>query len=527
MLRPSLPRGLFLAAACVRSATAAAAAAPPNMVFILSDDLGFGELSIMPRGPSGNTNITTPHIDALFRSGMVFSDAYCGEAVCAPSRNALMTGQHTGHTWIRGTLAGADGHGLPLRASDTTFFELLRAQGYHVACVGKWSMGWWNTTGAPDTRCDEYFGVVDQAFAHNMYPSTLTPDYVWRFPSSNGSLAPERVLFPENVNASRERCMAPGNDCAWAHAQWTDAAVRVINAQAARERAARALGGGAAKPLFLYLAFTDPHAGGWSDEVEAGNPVPSDDGPARRYSNESQWPPTERDHASVIANFQDADVGTIVALLGSTGLRANTAVFFASDNGASNEGGSAAGGYHDYSFFESSGPLRGFKRCLTEGGIRTPFAVSWPGVVPAGATSNYTVAFWDVLPTVAELAGVPKGRLPAKIDGVSFAAELRGQHALQAPRPPLYFEFCTATHPPGVAKKGVGWAHAMRNGTWKAVSFFSSDPLELYDLATDLGETRNVAAQHPDVIAAFEAFAKAAHEDNPNFPVGDANCVPS
>ena len=504
------------------AASASAAAPPPNMVFILSDDLGFAEPSFMPRGPSGNRNISTPNIDALAQSGMVFTDAYAGEAVCAPSRNALMTGQHTGHTWIRGNLPGADGHGLPLRASDTTFFELLRAQGYHVACVGKWSMGWWNSTGAPDTRCDEYFGVVDQAFAHNMYPSTLTPDDVWRFPASDGRLAPERVLFPTNVNASRDRCMAPGNTCEWDHDQWTGAALQIIAAQAERERAAREAGGGAAaKPLFLYLAYTDPHAGGWNGEVEAGNPVPSDDGPARAYSNESSWPFQERDHASVISNFQDRDVGRIVALLESTGLRESTVVFFASDNGASDEG------QHDYMFFESSGPLRGFKRCLTEGGIRTPFVVSWPGTVPAGASSNLTVAFWDLMPTVAELAGIEKGALPAGIDGVSFAAEMLGHPEAQSPHPPLYWEFCTAAHPPGVARTGVGWAHAMRNGTWKAVSFFSDSKLELYDLATDLGETTNVAAHHPDVIAAFEAFAKAAHTDNPNFPVGDAKCSPS
>jgi arylsulfatase A-like enzyme len=457
-MRALLLLQLLLAAA----AAAAGASAAPNMVFILSDDLGFSEPSFQPRGPGGNRNVTTPNIDALARSGMVFTDAYCGEAVCAPSRNSLMTGQHTGHTWIRGNLAGADGHGLPLRANDTTFFELLRAQGYHVACVGKWSMGWWNTTGAPDTRCSEYFGVVDQAFAHNMYPSTDTPDDVWRYPASDGSLAPERVLFPTNVNASRDRCMAPGNDCMWDHDQWTGAALRVISAQAERERAAREAGGPAAKPLFLYLAYTDPHAGGWSGEAEDGNPVPSDDGPARSFSNESSWPFQERDHASVISNFQDADVGRIVALLESTGLRSSTAVFFASDNGASDEG------HHDYMFFESSGPLRGFKRCLTEGGIRTPFVVSWPGTVPAGSTTNYTIAFWDMMPTAAELAGVPKSALPAGIDGVSFAAEMRGQHALQAPHPPLYWEFCTNTHPPGVTRTGVGWAHAMRNGTWSA-----------------------------------------------------------
>jgi len=505
--------------AVVSSAVAAAAVAAPNMIFVLSDDLGFAEVSSQPRGSGGNTNITTPHIDALFASGMVFSDAYVGEAVCAPSRNSLMTGQHTGHTWIRGNDGGPDGHGLPLRPTDVTFFELLRVQGYHIACVGKWGVGYWNTTGAPSTRCDEYFGVLDQNLAHNLYPAPADGDNVWRYPASNGDLVEEAISFPSNVNASRERCMTPGNDCVWVHDQWTGAAIAVLNAQAERERLARESGGGT-KPLFLYLAYTDPHAGGWSGTVEVGNPVPSDDGPARSYSNETTWPPTERDHASVIANFQDADVGKIVALLETNGMRSNTAIFFASDNGASNEGD------HSYMFFESSGPLRGFKRCLTEGGIRTPFAVSWPGTIPAGVTSNLTVAFWDVLPTVAELAGIAQSVLP-KIDGVSFAPTLLGQTGKQVEHPPLYWEFCTQAHPPGVTRTGVGWGHAVRNGTWKAVSFFYDQPLELYNLATDLGETTNVAAKHPSIVAAFNAFAQAAHEDNPHFPVGDKACKPS
>ena len=147
--------------------------------------------------------------------------------------------------------------------------------------------------------------------------------------------------------------------------------------------------------------------------------------------------------------------------------------------------------------------------------------------MPANSSSNFTIAFWDMLPTIAELAGIEKSALPAGIDGVSFAAELRGLPQSQAPHPPLYWEFCSSVHAPGVTRTGVGWAHAMRNGTWKAVSFFSDSKLELYDLATDLGETTDVAAQHPEVIAAFEAIAKSAHEDNPNFPVGDKNCRPS
>lgn len=507
-------------AAGVAASTAAAAAAafsappPPNFVFILSDDLGFGELSIAPRGAPVNTNISTPNIDALFRSGMQFSDAYCGEAVCAPSRNALMTGQHTGHTLIRGNAPGADGHGLPLRANDTTWLQLLQAQGYETYCVGKWGLGWVETTGAPNLKgCGTVFGGLDQAEVHDMYP--FEPDWTWRFPAANGSRVWEGVPFPTNANASRSRCMAAGNDCVWIHDQWTQHALAAIAAEGAKRRAL----GEAARPFALYLAYTDPHAGGWNGEVEAGNPVPSDAGPVHNYSAlGASWPPAERDHASVIANFQDASVGQVVAALEREGLRASTAVVFASDNGASNEGS------HDYMFFTSSGPLRGFKRCLFEGGIRTQFAVSWPGTVPANSVSGRPIAFWDVLPTFAELAGVPAASLPAGIDGVSFAQELLGGAPPEAK--PLYWEFCTGVHADGV-KGGKGWGQAVRSGDMKIVRFFEADPFALYNLTADIGETTDLAAQHPDVVKRLAAVAAAAHVEDPNFPSGDAACSSS
>ena len=358
--------------------------------------------------------------------------------------------------------------------------------------------------------CDTYFGVIDQAFAHNMYPNA--PDYTWRF-DGPGTTA-FGVGYPNNVNASRERCMAPGNTCTWAHDLWTAEALRVLGEQADAEALAAATGAAAPPPLFLYLAYTDPHAGGWAGTEEAGNPVPSDAGRVD-YSKEA-WPLPERDHASVIANFLDADVGKVVALLEARGMRTGTAVAFASDNGASNEGN------HDYMFFESSGPLRGFKRCLTEGGIRTPFAVSWPGTVAPGV-SAYPVAFWDWLPTVADLGGLPPSAWPANLDGVSFKAELLGLP--QQPHPPLYWEFCTDTLPPGAPRRGKGWRQAVRNGTWKGVSFFSADDtMALYDLSTDPSEASDESKKHPEMVAAMMAFAKAAHVESPVFPSGDKAC---
>lgn len=412
---------LLLLAAAAR----ASASSPVNFLFILSDDLGYGEVSFTPGRT--NTNISTPHLAALASQGMVFSRAYTGAPVCAPSRGALMTGKHTGHATIRGNRGTPDGGDFPLLPSpgDRTFLQALRDAGYHVSCVGKWGLGSVRGPGdAIDKGCSDYYGVMGQSEAHNMYPTQA--NFTWRWPAANGSASWEALPFPANAQASRATCMAPGSGCVWTHDLWTRAALAALAANAQRSPP---------PPLFLYLAYTDPHAGGWGGEAEQGNPVPSDG----RFAAEA-WPDAEKDHASVIENFQDRDVGALVAALDAGGLADSTAVFFASDNGASNEGD------HDYAFFGSSGPLRGFKRCLTEGGIRTPLLVRLPGVVPAGVVSDFPVAFWDLGDTILELAGVPE-RL--RQDGASFAAVLASPTgAAPGPPRPLYFEFCACALPP-------------------------------------------------------------------------------
>ena len=486
----------------------------PDMLFILSDDLGFGEVGFTQGASRQNTNISTPAIDALAAAGVIFTDAYVGAPVCAPSRGAFMTGFHTGHATIRGN-KGTGGHDFPLRATDVTFLSSLSSAGYHVTCVGKWGMGWLSSSGAPDVHgCDEYYGVLDQNEAHDMYPSD---DYfTWRFPAANGSRVWQPLPFPANINASRARCMATGNTCVWSHDLWTDAALAAINAQGERRAAAAAAGAPAPPPMFLYLAYTDPHAGGWLDnDAEQGNPVPSDGA----FANEA-WPVVERDHASVIQNFQDRDVGRLVAATEAAAAAGGSApwlIAFASDNGASNEGG------HNYAFFDSSGPLRGFKRCLTEGGIRTPLALRWPGHIAPGSRVTAPVAFWDLGPTLLELAGVPPAGWPQGIDGVSFAAAALGGAAPATSV--LYWEFCTAVHPPLEPRKGAGWGHAVRLGDWKAVSFFVDQPLRLYNLSADIYEVNDVASAHPAVVAQLTAIAKAQHVDSPDFPVD--NCSPS
>lgn len=481
---------------------------PPNMIWIMADDLGYGEVSIMPG--RFNTNISTPNIDALFQSGTWFTDAYCGQAVCAPSRASLMTGYNQGHCWIRGNYPGTDGHGLPLRQQDTTFLQILQSNGYHVACIGKWGLGWVDNSGAPHLKgCDEYFGVLDQNYAHNMYPSLA--NFTWRYPASNGDLTYEAIPYPENVNASREQCMGNISSCTWTHDLWTNAALATI---ANQSNGKYRNPDGTTKPIFIYLAYTDPHAGGWTGTEEEGNPVPSDG----NFAGETTWPDPEKDHASVIQNYLDQDVGRIINALETNNLRKNTAVFFASDNGASNEGN------HDYMFFGSSGPLRGFKRCLTEGGIRTAFTVSWPGTIPARVKTNYTTAFWDMMPTIIDMAGISSSQLPTDIDGISIWNVLSGQGTVPT-HPPLYWEFCTSAHPPGVNRTGPGWGHAVRIDNWKGVSFFEDQSLFLYDLSTDLGETTDVSGQNPTIIAQMEAYSKKTHVDNPYFPI--KNCVPS
>ena len=496
------------------SRSSSLAADAPDILFILSDDLGFGEVGFT-QGTRTNTNISTPAIDALAAAGVIFSDAYVGAPVCAPSRGTLMTGLHTGHATIRGNKALA-GHDFPLRASDATFLSSLSSSGYTVSCVGKWGLGWLTSSGAPNLHgCDEFYGVLDQNEAHDMYPSD---DYfTWRFPAANGSRVWQALPFPANVNASRARCMAAGNTCVWAHDLWTEAALAAVAAQAARRTAAAAAGAPAPPPMFLYLAYTDPHAGGWLDnDAEEGNPVPSDGAFAA-----APWPVVERDHASVIQNYQDRDVGRLVAATeaaAASGGGAPWLIAFASDNGASNDGG------HHYAFFDSSGPLRGFKRCLTEGGIRTPLALRWSGRISPGSVVKAPIAFWDLAPTLLDLAGVPPAAWPQRIDGVSFAAA-----ALGSGPPPsggvLYFEFCTAVHPPLEPRAGPGWGHAVRLGDWKAVSFFADQPLRLYNLSADIYEVHDLAGAHPDVVAQLAAIAKAQHVDSADFPVD--NCTPS
>ena len=451
---------LLFAAAQARSAETelsvlqrklAALHSKPNIIFILADDLGYGEL-----GCYGQKRIKTPNLDRLAAEGVRFTQCYAGSPVCAPSRATLMTGRHTGHVSIRGNAL------VPLAANETTVAEVLKGAGYQTGLIGKWGLGETNTPSTPDQRgFDEWLGFLNQHHAHEYYPS-----YLWRSSDLNEQGLTNRPIV-ENQNGAR----------GWyVHDLFTQAATNFIRISKY-------------KPFFLYLAYTIPHAN--NELKELGMQVPSD----APYSAEN-WPQPEKNKAAMITRM-DRDIGSILAQLQALRIESNTVVFFSSDNGPHKEGGANA------QFFQSSGPLRGIKRDMYEGGIRVPMIARWPGKIPAGVTSEQVWAFWDFLPTAAELAGV---KLPGGIDGLSFVPALLGkkqtnQHEF------LYWEF-----------HEKGSKQAVRMGDWKAVRLAPGAPLELYNLKTDLGEIHNVAASQSRIVAKVEAYLKTARTESEHWP---------
>jgi arylsulfatase A-like enzyme len=434
-------------------ALAADAPSGPNILFILADDLGYGDL-----GCYGQRQIRTLNIDRLAAQGMRFTQCYAGSTVCAPSRCALMTGKHTGHCTVRGNAL------VPLRIEDRTVAEVLVPAGYETALIGKWGLGEPDSTGVPNRKgFDYFFGYLNQVHAHNYYP-----DYLWR---NEKKVAIEGNVVERGV-AKKRVTYSPD--------LFTREALEFLGKR--RDR-----------PFFLYLAYTLPHANNERGKAEGnGMEVPSD----APYSKEI-WPQAQKNHAAMITRL-DADVGRVLERLKELKLEENTIVFFSSDNGPHKEGGA------DPKFFKSAGPLRGHKRDLTEGGIRVPMIVRWPGKVKAGAVSNQVWAFWDFLPTAAALAGTKK---PDEIDGISVVPTLLGtgeqkQHKF------LYWEFHER-----------GFQQAVRMGKWKGIRLKPEGPLELYDLDKDVGETKNVAEQHPYVAAAVVNYLKVARTESPHWPI--------
>ena len=433
----------------------------PNIIFILADDLGYGDL-----GCYGQSKIKTPNIDKLAGEGMRFADCYAGSTVCAPSRCALMTGLHTGHNRIRGNVAG-----LALAPEDLTVAEILKQAGYHTALVGKWGLGDEGSTGVPGKKgFDEFVGYLNQTHAHDYYT-----DYLWRYDSKAGFDGREEL--PEN-RAGAKALYIPD--------LLTIAATNFVRINKPDQF-------NNYRPFFLYLSYTIPHANNEEGQLSGnGMQVPSD----APYGDES-WPQVEKNKAAMITRM-DRDIGQLLELLQKFKIDENTVVFFTSDNGPHKEGGV------NPNFFQSSGKLRGIKRDLYEGGIRVPMIARWPGKIKPAQVSRQIWAFWDFLPTAAAIAGAQP---PQKIDGISMLPTLLGQrqtnqHAL------LYWEF-----------HEHGFQQAARMGDWKAVRPRAGEKLELYNLKTDISEKENVAEKNPELVAKMEAYLKSARTESEHFPI--------
>ena len=420
----------------------------PNIIFIMADDLGYGDL-----GCYGQKEILTPNIDKLAVEGMRFTDCYTGSTVCAPSRSVLMTGQHTGHTRVRNNMAkvggtlvednGSPERRVPLEAEDVTVAEVLKQAGYATGITGKWGLAEPNTDGVPNRQgFDEWLGYLNQRRAHTYYPP-----YLWR--------NEEKMMLETNADGRRGQ---------YSHDMFTEFALDFVR----RHKAA---------PFFLYLPYTIPHA-----KYEIPSTEPYTDRP---------WPADAKVHAAMITQM-DADVGRIMTLLKKLAIDEKTLVFFCSDNGAAKRWDG---------IFDSSGPLRGHKTDLYEGGIRTPMIVRWPGKVPAGKTSDAPWYFADVMPTMADIAGATR---PSNIDGISILPTLLGRRQRTDNRF-LYWEF-----PAGKFQQAVRW----RN--YKAIRTAPDKPLELYDLSHDIAEKNDIAEENPDVIARIETYLKTARTESPN-----------
>ncbi len=412
-----------------------AAAAKPNVVFILADDLGYGDL-----GSFGQKLIKTPHLDRLAAEGMRFTDAYAGATVCAPSRCTLMTGLHNGHAHIRGNRELPGEGQLPMPADTFTVGHLMKQAGYTTGIVGKWGLGFPESHSTPTKMGFDYFyGYNCQRQAHEYYPPHL-----WR---------------------NDEKVMLDGKF--YSHDLMADEALGFVKKNAAR-------------PFFLYVAFTIPHA-----KIQVPDIAP--------YANES-WPENLKKLAAMYTRM-DRDVGRMMALLKELKIDDNTLVIFASDNGAA----------HRNPEFRHSGPLRGFKRDMYEGGLRSPSIARWPGKIRAGVVSDQIWTLADFFPTMMELTGAkPPARV--KLDGVSVLAAMTQGKRVE--HPPLYFEFHER-----------GFTQAARMGDWKAVRLGTKLPIELYNLKTDLGEKNNVAAAHPEVVQRFEEFLRTARTESELWPI--------
>ncbi len=459
----------FLLLCCVLSIAGFAQAPRPNIVFILADDLGYGEL-----GCYGEKLIATPHADRLAAEGMKFTQFYAGCTVCAPSRSVLLTGQHMGHTTVRGNAGRGDSAAQTLHAGDVTIARVVHDAGYATSLVGKWGLGNEDEEGEPRKQgFDEYFGFLNQTHAHNHFP-----DFLWR----NG----EKIALPNVVTPVGQ---IPGVGYATKRVVYAnDLFFDEARAFIARNRA---------RPFFLYLALTTPHANNEAARLLGdGNEVPD-----HHAYDKQPWNDSQKNHAAMITRMDDG-IGAVMAQLRELGLDERTLVIFTSDNGPHREGGPN----YAPEFFTASGPLRGIKRDLWDGGIRVPFIARWSGQIKAGTQSAHVAYFGDFMATFADLAG---GKTPPERDSISLLPTLLARGA-QVKHDFLDWEFY----------EGGTSQCVLLGERWKGLRLKSpAAPIALYDLAGDLSEKMDVGANNPELIARVAEIMRTAHVDNAHWKI--------
>ncbi len=436
-----------------------ATAKPPNIIFIMADDLGYGGI-----GCFGQEKIKTPNIDRIAAEGVRMTQCYAGSHVCQPSRSVLMTGLHSGHT--------------PVRANDTrqyllpehvTVAEKLKSVGYRTGGFGKWGLGYEGTPGHPNKQgFDQFFGQYLQVHAHFYYPFWLWENDL-------------KVHLTKNSEGMNQ----------YVNDEIHNAAVKFI-----RESASG--------PFFAYLPYIIPH-------VELVVPEDSEIPYRGQFPKVSIQDRRENylgseDGLTTLAGMvsrMDGNVGEILDLLDELKIADNTLIVFTSDNGGQN-GGRDGGWTKMTDYFKMNGPLRGYKGTFYEGGIRVPMVARWPGQIPAGRTSDHILAFWDVMPTLCEVAGV---EAPKVTDGISFLPSMTGKNKQKA-HDGMYWEYV----------RGKGIARAARMGDWKVVQGKPGAPIELYNLKSDISEKKNVASEHAELVSKMTKFMDEAHVDQPPHP---------
>ena len=478
-----MPRKLFLyvipftvavLAGCQQSATA-----PPNIIYFLADDLGYGEVGVY-----GQQIIRTPNIDRLASEGLRFTNHYSGSPVCAPSRCTLLTGRHTGHCYVRdnfelGGFADDEERGqLPLLPGAFTLGRMLQEAGYATAVIGKWGLGGPESTGIPNEQgFDFFYGYLDQKQAHNYYPTHLWRNTQWDT-LRNEYFHPHQRFGGEDPYDLAEYERYKGQD--YAPDLMVEEALNFIRLNSA-------------SPFFLYMPHVAPHLALQvpDEELDQYNNLITEE----PYDGSHGYLPHIRPQSAYAAMItrMDSHLGLLMELLDELDIADNTLVLFSSDNGPTYVGGV------DTTLFNSAGGLRGGKGEVYEGGIRVPMIAWWPGAVAPGTTTDHISAFWDVVPTVAEIIGI---ELEAPLDGSSFLSVLRDEEP--PPHSEMYWEY-----------HGRNWhgAQAVRIDEWKGVRLGgrvdAEAPIELYNLATDPSESQNVASDHPEIVSKIQTIMRS------------------